>query len=225
MNFDLARINFDLGRMNFDLGRMKLWSCEDRLWSREYELWSQERKLWSQADELSAWVNCFQADKHPLRRPGRTRIWQLRLSVSWKWKMKCALTTRNPQSGWKHKVSHPSRDARLGTPPWGEAKRKPQETVVENLRSPRSGRQTNRHDLTLCSSRALSPASRVQLSLVALNLGLTPQVGVPGRPSRLRWKSLCWRPLRGLAIQAPWLSSHSAISWRRVKTKALASQN
>src|SRR5437660_1147298 len=30
---------------------------------------------------------------------------------------------QNPRSGWKHKVSHPSRAARLGTPPWGGAKR------------------------------------------------------------------------------------------------------
>src|SRR2546421_7126476 len=35
---------------------------------------------------------------------------------------------QNPRSGWKHKVSHPSRAARLGTPPWGGAKRNPRLT-------------------------------------------------------------------------------------------------
>jgi hypothetical protein len=32
---------------------------------------------------------------------------------------------RSPRSGRQHKVSHPSRAARLGTPPWGGAKRNP----------------------------------------------------------------------------------------------------
>ena len=33
-----------------------------------------------------------------------------------------------PRGGWKHRVSHPSRDARSGTPPWGGAERNPRMT-------------------------------------------------------------------------------------------------
>src|SRR5438552_12988910 len=35
---------------------------------------------------------------------------------------------QNPRRGWKHKTWHPSRAARLATPPWGGAKRNPRLT-------------------------------------------------------------------------------------------------
>ena len=44
-------------------------------------------------------------------------------------------TPFSPRSGRQHKVSHPSRDARLGTPPWGEAKRNPRNRVDEIIKA------------------------------------------------------------------------------------------
>ena len=53
---------------------------------------------------------------------------------------------------------------------------------------------------TASGSVPISPAPPGSIIVGGSILGLTPQVGAPGRASRLGWKTLCWRPLRGLTI-------------------------
>ena len=68
--------------------------------------------------------------------------------------------------GRQHKVLHPSRAARLGTPPWGEAKRNPR--GVPRHQSPRSGRQ--HREMTSCRPlRGLS-------ILIGCSWGLRPRL-------------------------------------------------
>jgi hypothetical protein len=89
---------------------------------------------WKVADVVK---NGFRVDWKPFLVTQKTGFVSLKVG-----EMECKWAS--PGSGCQHKVSHPSRDARLGTPPLGWSEAEPQERVVEGIQA-RAGGSTLRN--------------------------------------------------------------------------------